>query len=536
MPGRLGIGISRLAQGQHGLKSNAMKTLKPLAGFAALFLVTLASEAATAQSPAPAFLPAFRERVQDALNAVDVEVRRVASQVSAAGWQSAEARQALDRLARAQACAIDGCFIDKHGILRVVAPEEYRKHEGADVSRQAQVRRLQKTRNPVLSASFLSVEGVEAVDLEHPVFDAQGALVGSVSLLIKPEVLLREVVERSGLPAGWEVSVLETSGCFLYASQRSTIGKNLRRDPQFQSRPSLRALGRRMVRQAEGSGTFDLAESGPLPASRPAFWTTVSLHATAWRLLVSFREPDAAGGLLPRNVLDLTYPFDEHTIYWPTAEPFKLERVARGTNEAGWWYASNNYGASEHGGTHADAPVHFATGGRTIEQIPVTEWIGPAVKIDVTQACGRDRDYQLTVADVLAWERTYGRLPAGAWVIMYTGLDTQFYPDKSKVLGTAESGQAALPKLSFPGFSPESVRFLVTQRNITGIALDTPSIDPGKALDFMVHRILCAANKLALENLANLDRLPPTGAVLYAMPMLIRDGTGAPVRVYAAWP
>lgn len=239
---------------------------------------------------------------------------------------------------------------------------------------------------------------------------------------------------------------------------------------------------------------------------------------------------------LSGNLLDMTYVYDEETIYWPTAPPFVLKKGTWGINDKGYWYASNEYGASEHGGTHSDAPIHFAQNGRTIDQVPLEEWIGPAVKIDVTAKCGENRDYLLTVVDILNWEETHGRIPGKAWVIMYTGIDTKYYPDKLKVLGTEKSGEEALPELSFPGFSPESAEFLVNERNITGIALDTPSIDYGKSEMFEVHRIICGADKLALENIANLDKLPEAGATLYVIPMLIKDGTGAPARVFAVLP
>lgn len=236
------------------------------------------------------------------------------------------------------------------------------------------------------------------------------------------------------------------------------------------------------------------------------------------------------------ELLDMTYPFDEHAIYWPTAKPFKLTKGTWGITEKGYWYASNEYSAAEHGGTHVDAPIHFAQNGLTIDQIPLDEWIGPAVKLDVTAKCERNRDYLLSVEDIINWEKEYGNIPDHAWVIMYTGIDTKYYPDKEKVLGTNKTGVAAIPELSFPGFSPESVEFLIKERNITGIALDTPSIDYGKSEDFKVHQILFAADRLALENIANLDKLPSSGAWLYVMPMLIRDGTGAPARVFAVLP
>ena len=233
------------------------------------------------------------------------------------------------------------------------------------------------------------------------------------------------------------------------------------------------------------------------------------------------------------RIIDMTYAYGQDTIYWPTAREFRLDKLGWGVTKGGWWYASNEYGASEHGGTHADAPIHFAAKGRRMDEVPIEEWIGPAVRIDVTEACAGDRDYCLTPADIKGWEKRHGRVPEGAWVIMYTGIGTKYYPDKKKVLGTDQRGDAALPELSFPGFSPESVEFLISQRDIKGIALDTPSIDAGKRTDFKVHQVLCAAGKLALENIANLDKLPAAGATLYVIPMLIKDGTGSPARVFA---
>jgi kynurenine formamidase len=233
------------------------------------------------------------------------------------------------------------------------------------------------------------------------------------------------------------------------------------------------------------------------------------------------------------SILDMTFAYDSKTIYWPTAAPFSLKSVFSGITEKGYWYASNDYSASEHGGTHVDAPLHFAQGGRTIDKIQLPEWIGPAVKIDVVKKCSMDQDYLLTVKDIISWENRSGRIPDGAWVIMYTGVGTKFYPDRKKVLGTDKQGPGAVPFLHFPGFSPESAEFLIKERNIKGIAIDTPSIDYGQSSDFMVHRIICKADKLALENIAGLDKLPAAGATLYVIPMLIQGGTGAPARVFA---
>jgi kynurenine formamidase len=258
----------------------------------------------------------------------------------------------------------------------------------------------------------------------------------------------------------------------------------------------------------------------------------ISVGASLIFLLAGLSWGQETGGKL----LDLTYPFAEDSIYWPTAHSFKLERVAWGISPGGWWYASNNFGASEHGGTHADAPIHFAEKGRTIDQIPLEDWIGPAVKIDVTDQCRENRDYLLSVQDIKNWEARHGPIPKRAWVLMYSGIGTRYYPDREKVIGTAKTGAEALPELSFPGFSPESAEFLLKERDILGVGIDTPSIDYGKSKDFKVHRILYEANKAGLENIANLDKLPESGATLYAIPMLIKGGTGAPARIFAVLP
>ncbi|MCE5333143.1 MAG: cyclase family protein [Desulfobacteraceae bacterium] len=260
----------------------------------------------------------------------------------------------------------------------------------------------------------------------------------------------------------------------------------------------------------------------------------VLIAATAAVLFLAAAAPLTAAS--KEQFVDMTFPFSEDSIYWPTDKPFTPKTVFKGFSDAGWWYASNEYAASEHGGTHADAPVHFSEKGRTIGQIPLREWIGPAVRINVTKKCSANRDYLLSVDDIRAWEKAHGRIPKGAWVIMHSGLDDKSYPNKKEVLGTEKTGKEAIAELHFPGFSPEAAEFLLDNRNITGIAVDTPSIDPGMSKDFKVHQVLCKAQKLALENIANLDKIPESGATLFVIPMLIQNGTGSPARVFAKLP
>ena len=232
------------------------------------------------------------------------------------------------------------------------------------------------------------------------------------------------------------------------------------------------------------------------------------------------------------KVIDLTYAFNAESVYWPTAQRFQLTQAARGPNDAGNWYASNNYAASEHGGTHLDAPLHFAEGGNATAQIPLTRLIGPARVIDVRDPCAADRDYQLTPKDISDHENIHGRSPPGAVVLRHTGFG-RYYPNAMQYLGSDLRGVAK--DLHFPGIGADAARVLVDRR-VDLVGLDTASLDHGPSVAFPTHRILNQANIPGLENVAHLDRLPPTGATVIALPMKIEDGTGGPCRIIAILP
>src|SRR5437899_10844789 len=140
--------------------------------------------------------------------------------------------------------------------------------------------------------------------------------------------------------------------------------------------------------------------------------------------------------------VDLTYDFDSTTIYWPTAKPFRLEVVSARRTAAGYYYAANNFAAAEHGGTHLDAPVHFAEGRHTTDQIPLTQLVGPAVVIDTRGASDADRDYRITSGDLTQWETAHGSIPEGTIVLFRTGWGTR-WPDRARYPGTLKAGQAA---------------------------------------------------------------------------------------------
>jgi kynurenine formamidase len=179
--------------------------------------------------------------------------------------------------------------------------------------------------------------------------------------------------------------------------------------------------------------------------------------------------------------------------------------------------------------------VHFAEGQPSVEQIPLQRLVGPAVVVDVGAAAAADPDYQVSVDDLTAWEAQHGRIPDGAILLVRTGWGAR-WPDRESYLGTAVTGAEAVPLLHFPGLHPDAARWLVEQRRIDAVGIDTPSIDYGQSTLFETHRVLYAEGIPGFENVAALDRLPATGAYVVALPMKIAGGSGAPLRMVGVIP
>ena len=253
--------------------------------------------------------------------------------------------------------------------------------------------------------------------------------------------------------------------------------------------------------------------------------TTVAL-SLAGRLAAA--EPPFTRG----QWIDLTHDFSTNTLYWPTAQPFTLETEFHALTDKGYFYAANRYSASEHGGTHIDAPIHFAERGQTLDQLPLEQLTGPAVVVDVSDQAGKDADYQITIAALQSWEGRHGRIPDRVILLFHTGY-ARHWPDAKKYLGTEERGTNAVSKLHFPGLHPDAARWLVRERAPKAVGLDTASIDYGQSTLFESHRVLFEKNIPAFENVAALDRLPATGAYVVALPMKIKNGSGGPLRIVA---
>jgi kynurenine formamidase len=244
--------------------------------------------------------------------------------------------------------------------------------------------------------------------------------------------------------------------------------------------------------------------------------------------------PAVALDLGDYRMVDLSHGYGENTLYWPTSPTaFQKEELEYGVSEGGWFYSAYSVCTPEHGGTHIDAPMHFAEGGRSTAEIPLGSLIAPAVVIDVSSKAAHDRNYRLTAKDVSDFETQHGEIAAGTIVLMRTDWSNH-WPDAIAYLGDDTPGDAS--KLQFPGFGADATRILAEKRKVAMLGVDTASVDYGKSQDFIVHRIGAAQAVANLENLTNLSQLPPTGATILALPMKIEGGSGGPVRVIALVP
>lgn len=233
--------------------------------------------------------------------------------------------------------------------------------------------------------------------------------------------------------------------------------------------------------------------------------------------------------------IDLTYELSEDSVFWPTAAPFSKTVDWVGQTDAGFFYSAYSFATAEHGGTHIDAPVHFAQGRRSVDEVPLDQLIGDAVVIDVSAAVSRNRDYRVSVDDFLAWEAQHGAIPNRSIVLIHTGFG-RYWPSAAEYLGTALKGEEGVAELSFPGLHPEAAAWLIKARDVKSVGIDTASIDYGKSTLFETHVVLMEENIPAFENVAHLDALPPSGAYVVALPAKIRGGSGGPLRIIARLP
>lgn len=208
---------------------------------------------------------------------------------------------------------------------------------------------------------------------------------------------------------------------------------------------------------------------------------------------------------------------------------------SKGITPLGFYYSSYSICTPEHGGTHLDAPIHFAENRLTVDKLPIAGLTGYAAVIDVSEKALKDRDYLVQISDIESWEKKNGKIPDSSILLFKTGYG-KFYPNREKYFGSAKTGKEAIPELHFPGIDPSTTEWLMKNRTIKAFGLDTPSMDYGQSKDFKTHQILLGSNKPGFENVANLDLLPEKGSYVIALPMKVGEGSGAPLRIIAALP
>lgn len=232
------------------------------------------------------------------------------------------------------------------------------------------------------------------------------------------------------------------------------------------------------------------------------------------------------------HYIDLTHDFSGETLNWPTTIPFKINGVIAETTPAGFYISARDYVSHEHSGTHMDAPNHFAKGHPGVDGVPISHLIGDAIKIDVSKEVNHHSDYQIGIKDFQQWEKHHGKIPNGTIILLSTGFGN-YWPHWEKYSGTKNTGAESVAHLHFPGLDPKAAEWLVNERKIKAVGIDTFSIDYGQTKLFATHQILTKNNIPIFENVASMDKLPANHFTIYALPMKIKEGTGAPLRIVA---
>jgi kynurenine formamidase len=225
-----------------------------------------------------------------------------------------------------------------------------------------------------------------------------------------------------------------------------------------------------------------------------------------------------------KGVVDLTHTMSpEFPTFFgvPGIELQKQFDIKKDGFNLNWWRLI------EHAGTHLDAPIHFSENGDTADKLAAGELVAPLAVVDIRKQAEKDSDYLLTVKDIEAWEKMYGRLPDNCCVAMLSGW-AKYVGDAPKFTGKDTSGT-----FHFPGISPDAAAWLLKHRKVRGIAVDTLSLDNGASKDFKTHKTWLPAGRWGLENVANLEKLPPSGATLVVGLAKVKDSTGGPARLFA---
>jgi len=238
-------------------------------------------------------------------------------------------------------------------------------------------------------------------------------------------------------------------------------------------------------------------------------------------------QPQRQNSIAYSGVIHLSHIIDKAIPQWPGDPPVEFATIAELEKDG---YYLRRFSLGEHSATHINAPNSFYSSGVGIDQYPAHSLVIPAVVIDIRQAATVNPDYALTIADVLVWEEQYDQVTAGNVVLLYTGWQEKWF-DKNAFLNQDSQGI-----MHFPGFSGEATQFLLNERQIAGIGIDTHGVDPGRDTSFTTNHLVLEQPRIVLENLTNLDQLPPKGTTLVIGVLRLRDGSGSPAAILALVP
>jgi kynurenine formamidase len=258
--------------------------------------------------------------------------------------------------------------------------------------------------------------------------------------------------------------------------------------------------------------------------SRRGFIATVTAGGAAVAVPLAAQQTQARLPKGFREVFDLTHPFSPSLPVYPAYKPIQIRQRFNVTRDG---FAANEVTFDEHTGTHVDAPSHFVAGAVSGDRIPPAQLIAPLVVVGIADRASKNPDTLVTVDDLLSWEKRHGRLPSGALVAMDAGWDARAN-NSDRFLNRDAKGV-----LHAPGFSEQAARFLVDQRDIGGVGVDTLSLDGGSAQKFVAHLTILGAGKYGVELMANLGRVPPAGATVFIGAMKHEGATGGPARIIA---
>ena len=235
------------------------------------------------------------------------------------------------------------------------------------------------------------------------------------------------------------------------------------------------------------------------------------------------------------HYIDLSHELSDKTLNWPGQKNFKPSDTYEENLPGNASVRTRDFQATEHTGTHIDAPVHFSKGHIDISQVKLSQLIGPAIQVDVHNKVKSNPDYQIDIPDFLEWEKKYGLIPPNSIIMLNTGYD-KYWNDFKKYSGTSRTDKDAATDFHFPGLHPKAAEWLVNQRKVKAVGIDTFSIDYGKTNNFPTHQILTNKDIPIFENVCHLDELPPNHFNIFAMPLKIKNGTGSPARIAAELP